>query len=179
MELIRKENKPRVYRRITFAVLIAVAAVLQSTGGFSVFGIRILLLLPLTVCIGMFERETFGTAFGVFAGMLWDLNASHGDGFNALSLAFICFSCGLMMTYVMRNNLATALLLGTFFIALRGVSHWLFFTVFDKMDFVGYILLTKYLPEVLLNILLIVPVYYVIRAVMKHSKISEGKELAA
>ena len=41
-------------------------------------------LIPLTVCIAVFNSEVTGFAFGLAAGVLMDITSSAVDGYNAI-----------------------------------------------------------------------------------------------
>ena len=174
-----KENKPKILRRLSFFFLILFFAVLQNTGILpEFFGLRFLPLLPLTITVGMFERETYGLNFGLLAGILWDINLGAGDGFHALFLALAGFACGLLMTYLMMNNLLTAFLLGLFFETTYALLGWLVYVGTHSVEGGAGLLLGFYLPNALLNVLTLPLFYYLVRAIMKKFKLMENDELA-
>ena len=86
-----KENKPKIMRRGCFFLVVLVFGILQISDVLpTFFGIRFLPLLPLTVVLGMFERETYGLYYGLLAGIMWDMNL--GDG------VFLCV-CRLLLRF--------------------------------------------------------------------------------
>lgn len=108
------DNKPKYIRWTVYALLLAVAVLLQnSCGGLTeIFGARIFISIPLCVTVSMFEREVPAAVFGAFAGALWDVS-SGVDGFNTLVLMILCAVCSLLISHLMRNNIVTAMALGT------------------------------------------------------------------
>ena len=108
------DNKPKYIRWTVYALLLAVAVLLQnSCGGLTeIFGVRIFISIPLCVTVSMFEREVPAAVFGAFAGALWDVS-SGVDGFNTLVLMILCAVCSLLISHLMRNNIVTAMALGT------------------------------------------------------------------
>ena len=80
---MERETKILLKRRLIIAAVIVICALLQTTIGYfpSIFGIHFFLLVPLCVCIAVFEGERWGAAFGIFAGALWDLSHGGGDGY--------------------------------------------------------------------------------------------------
>ncbi len=142
------------------------------------FGIRFLPLLPLTVVLGMFERETYGLYYGLLAGIMWDINVGPGDGFNAFFFALVGFGCGLLMTYLMMNNLITASILCSLWTLIYFLVSWIFFVAAKGIDGSFTVLLTDYLPTALVNILTLPVCYYAVRAVMKTFKLMENDELS-
>lgn len=164
-----KDNMPTYIRRALLCALIIITSMFQLTQhGFpSVFGAKALLLLPLVVVISMFERGFAGMLFGLFAGTLCDIFSASHDGFYVIAFTVIGFTCGTLITYLMRNNIVTALLLS--FLSCFGVisAYWLFFVLLTHTDMAGYLYLRYYLISILYSTAF-TPVYYLI--VMKLSE---------
>ena len=174
-----KENKPKIMRRLSFFLVVLAVGILQISDVLpTFFGVRFLPLLPLTVVLGMFERETYGLYYGLLAGIIWDMNVGEGDGFNAFFFALVGFTSGLLMTYLMMNNLITAsILCGSWSLIYFTVS----FTVFvAAKGFEGSfsVFVSDYLPAALLNFITLPFYYYTVRAVMKTFKLMENDELS-
>ena len=163
------DNKDIYKRRLCFAAMFVAAAVLQNTSGLipEMFGARAMPLIPAAVCVAMFEREISGTLFGAFAGLLWDMSAPSGISFNAVMLAAVGLACGSLITYVMRNNLVTALLLCFVSAVFHLVCYWMKTYIF-RGDFKGAVsLLTFYIPSALYTLLWLPVFYFSVRAIMK------------
>ncbi len=174
-----KENKPKIMRRIVFFFLILGFGVLQNSGVLpDFFGLKLLPLLPLTVTVGMFERETYGLSFGLLAGILWDMNTATADGAYAFLFALAGFVCGLLMTYLMMNNLITAYILTGFWGIVYAVVSWLLSVGFSGVEGGWKLLLTFHLPSALLNILLMPVFYYIVRDIKKYFLSLENEELS-
>lgn len=108
------DNKPKYIRWAIYGFLLTVAVLLQNSyGGLTeIFGARIFISIPLCVMISMFEREVPAAVFGAFAGALWDVSGGV-DGFNTFLLMTLCAVCSLLISHLMRNNIVTAMALGT------------------------------------------------------------------
>ncbi|MBQ5995604.1 MAG: rod shape-determining protein MreD [Clostridia bacterium] len=168
-------TKLLLFRRAIFAAAIVALNILQNTRGFfpEPFGVRAFLLIPATVCIGMFEREYAGAFFGLFAGALWDIYTPEGDGYNALVLMVLAVSAGLLIKFLMRNHMLTAFILcigaslvyaglySLFFITARGVGNPL------------YLLMRFYLPSAGFTSLFTLPFYLGVRALMRITQTNE------
>ncbi len=174
-----KENRPKIMRRVVFFFLILGFGILQNSAVLpTVFGMRLLPLLPLAVTVGMFERETYGLMFGLLAGVIWDMNTASADGIYALLFALVGFVCGLLMTYLMMNNLLTAYILTGFWgLVYAGVS-WLVSVGVHGVESGLKLMFTFYLPTALLNILLMPIFYYLTRAIKKYFLSLENDEFA-
>ena len=59
---MRNNTKLIIFRRTVFVILILITNILQNTRGWfpEIFSARAFLLIPLIVCLGMFEREVVG-----------------------------------------------------------------------------------------------------------------------
>lgn len=81
----------------------------KPTPGFlSVFGIKPNLVIPAVVCIAMVEGEFVGGLLGALGGMLLDLGAFSVFGFYSIQLLVICVAIGLLVIYLMKNNLLSS-----------------------------------------------------------------------
>ena len=160
-----KQTKILVKRRLILTAVIITGALLQNCILPSV-NLRICFLLPLTVIVAMFEKETAGLLYGLLAGCLWDVSTATSDGMKALFLALTGCICGLLVRYIMRNNLLSALALSSSTTILFHLFHWLFYVVVHKSGmFVA--LLRVYIPQALLTILVTPLLYFLLRALEK------------
>lgn len=112
-ELSKTEKKSAFLRRLFLTVFIIVTFLFQNTGGLfpEPFGIRALLLIPLTVCIAMFEGEFSGLFFGLAAGAVLDAFNAQTICFNGIAYTLIGFAAGALITHLMRNNILCAFIL--------------------------------------------------------------------
>lgn len=165
---LETQKKNLIFRRLSLALILLLISVLQNTDGFfpQVFGIRALLLIPAVVCIAMFERDTFGMIFGIFAGALWDVFAS-GASFNALFLLTAGFLCGTLINTIMRNNIVTASILTFIFSAIYNIVYWLFNFVFAQLDSAFFMLWRYYLPSIAYTTVFVPIIFIIIRNVEK------------
>ncbi len=163
------DNKNVYIRRLCLAAGLLLAALLQNTVGLlpSAFGIRAMPLIPAVVCVAMFERELPGMFFGVFAGLLWDSSSAHGGNFHAVMLTVITFTCGALITHVMRNNFLTALLLSGGALFLHESCCFVKDMVIGGNLDAAYKILTFYIPSGVYSLLFALPIYFLVRAVEK------------
>jgi len=159
-------------RRVVFVLAIFFVAAIQNTPHLfpTVFGAHAFLLIPFIISISMFERDIASTMFGILAGALWDVSSSWGDGFNALYLMIIATITGMLINYLMRNNLSTAFLISGVSIALYTVLHWFFFVICRGIEGGGLLLFTFYFPSAIYTFLF-TPVFYIlVRTFLKRLK---------
>lgn len=163
------DNKNVYIRRLCLAAGLLAAALLQNTVGLlpTFFGIRAMPLIPAVVCVAMFERELPGMFFGVFAGLLWDCASPYGGHFHAIILTIIAFTCGALITHVMRNNFLTALLLcGSALLVHESCCFVKDMVIGGNLD-ASYKILTFYIPSGVYSLLFALPIYFAVRAVEK------------
>lgn len=156
-----KENKEEIEKRTVFTLLIIFTAILQNTNGLfpKIYNVPAMLLIPLTVCIAMFENDMGGMIFGLTAGIIWDFYGTHADGFYAVILTSAGYACSFLIARYMRNNFVTA---AAFTAAISFVTvtfYWLIFILPSGTAGAGAIYLKFYLVSAFYSTLLS-PLYY-------------------
>lgn len=135
-------------------------------------GIRAFLLLPAVVCIAMFEREVAASLFGVFAGVLWDINVVN-DGFNCIVLFLICAVCSLLISHFMRNNVITATVMGVGAVTVYIVIYVLFNYVFASVLPSTKQIFTFFLPSGLFTLVFVPLCYFLVSHIYEAHKTSD------
>ena len=175
MKSVRKlsNTKLNLYiRRTVFVLAIFLVSMFQNTPHLSlpIFGARAFLLIPLVICISMFEKDISATLMGVLAGALWDATLAYNDGFHAIFLMIISTVAGLLINYLMRNNLYTAMLISSVSIVLYAILHWLVFVVFRGVEGGLMLFVTFYMPSILYTFIFVPIIYFIMRAFVKKLK---------
>ena len=172
MDFVGRIDKKTVERRAILAALTVLTFLFQNTGGLfpAPFGINAMLLIPLTICIAMFEREFAGIFFGLASGVMLDAFSSQSSVFNSLFFTVIGFAAGALITYLMRNNLlcATIMTSASAFV----YTTILFIINIDLSAIVKPLLvfLSYYFASALYTIILTPLYYFLVRAVSKQFK---------
>ncbi len=147
------------------AIIIVVFAVIQNACGMLKvpFAARPLLLIPLCVCVSMFESNTASALFGAFAGILWDVSASC-DGFNAIVIMLFGAGCSLLISHFMRNNIVTSLVLCAAATVVYEILYALVFKALQGVSlFAGFF--TYNIPATLLTAVFIPVCYFIVKLV--------------
>lgn len=173
MEYIDKIGGTKtVVRRLIFALLLVLTFSFQNTGGLfpAPFGVRAMLLIPMTICISMFEREFAGIFYGLAAGAMLDAFSAQSMILNSLFFTIIGFVAGSLITYLMRNNLLCA----TIFISVSSFVYtaliFFMYHAFDGTASPVYLYFRYFFTSAIYTILL-TPVYYlIVRAISKKFK---------
>ncbi|MBP3447360.1 MAG: rod shape-determining protein MreD [Clostridia bacterium] len=165
-------GKKTVERRAVLIALAVLTFVFQNTGGLfpSPFGIKAILLIPLTICIAMFEREFAGIFFGLLSGVMLDSFSSQSVVFNSLFFTVIGFTAGALITYLMRNNLLCATIMTAVASVFYSTLSFVVYSAFDPIENHFIFFLRYYLASAIFTVLM-TPVYYIIvRAIFKEFK---------
>ena len=166
-----QRTKTLTIRRLILVAVVILAALVQNCT-LPVGGMSICILIPLTVIVAMFEKEVAGVLYGLLAGCLWDVSTATADGMKALFLTLTACICGLLVRYIMRNNLLSALVLSGAATLLFNLLHWLIY-VAPNSGGVFAALVRFYLPQIILTIICIPPLYFLIRALEKKFKVAD------
>ena len=152
-----------------FGLICFVLYFIQYTKGYNlkIGNATAVLLVPIIVIIATFFREWVGALFGLVVGTLMDITTSGSTCFNAIALMLIGCASGLLITYLFNNNLLSAFFLDFMFVFIYFLSKWLFLQFFaGKADAVQYLL--KYsLPSAFLTFIVGIPIYIIMRYIMK------------
>ncbi len=127
----------------------------------------VLLLIPLTISVSMYEREFSGLFFGLLAGALWDIASPLPDGSLALIFSVLACITGLLIHYMLRNTLLTALLISFIFTVFYSLITYLFSASGFNYAFLKDVSVTHYMPSLLFSVIITIPDYFLVRTVSK------------
>lgn len=162
---MKSKTNMLLIRRILFALIIAAAATLQSTKGLvpKINEVSAFILIPLVVCIALFEKSVPSLLFGAFAGIMWDMYSVTADGFFSVVLTATGFLTAIVILFFMRNNIMTALILSIVSTFFCNTLYWFNFVLMADSTSSFYIYLRYYLPSVLYTSVFTFVFYYTIR----------------
>lgn len=142
------ETRFKVLRFVAYTIEILVLFILQETPGLipAIYGARPVILIPIALSIALFESELAGMSFGVLCGILIDAGVGGTLGFHAILLAVLCYCIGILVTYVMKTNLLTAVIVATVCIPSIFILQWFFQYMLAGYDHNMYVLVSHYLP---------------------------------
>ncbi|MBR5438106.1 MAG: hypothetical protein IKV21_04225 [Clostridia bacterium] len=166
---MRFASSRNIYIRRALTVLLIFMTALFQHSAFvpPLFGAPAMLLIPLTVCVAMFERSIPGMCFGVLAGVLWDCATPGGDGFFSVMLTAVGFITGALVTFIFRNNIRSALILSFGALTVCNVSYWLMFIFRKGYEGAFDVLFTRYLPSVLYSLIFVFVYYYLVSFILR------------
>ncbi len=130
---LRKNSKSFIKWSL-YAVILIILYALQTTPHFLEIGkIKPFLMLPLAVCISLYESEIGSGVFGLITGFLWDFSSGKIFGFYGIVIMICCVTITLLSMYLVRVNIINAVLTVTAVCLI--LSAW---------DFVFYYLIWGY-----------------------------------
>lgn len=156
------EKKRLIIRRVIFAVLLVLCAVIQNTPSLlpEPFGAHQLGVTVMVVCIAMFERETAGMLLGLLAGTVLDVTGGT-QGINAILLTVFGLVCGMLVNNMIRNNIVTALIFSALALTVHTFVYWIVFVAAAGVSGGGRLLLTFCLPSIIYS-LIFTPLWFLI-----------------
>ena len=166
------ENRINLKRRIKMAVIILITFLIQNTAGLfpRPWGVPAMLLVPVVVCVGMFEREIPGMIFGLFAGVLLDAYSAESLCFHSIALTLLGFFSGLLVTRLLRNSLKTSLMLCAFALIAYNSAYFAFCIWKSAGESAWFVYSNIYLASVIYTWLLVPVIYLLIRTASKTKK---------
>ena len=131
-------------------------------------GVKPVLPVVFALSISMFESEGSAMWVGLIAGLLMDLGSSGVFGFNALFLMLLCYGCGTLVVFLMRNNIVSAMVLGIAGLVILEFLRWFFFVALWGDQKMWYYLYAIMLPRVVYSAAVIPIAFYFNRALVSH-----------
>lgn len=155
---------------VTYILELFLVYIIQYTPNLlpSFLGVKPLLLVVFALSISMFESENRAMWIGLIAGLLMDLGSSTVFGFNALILMILCYVCGILVVFLMRNNIVSAMVLGISGLLLMELLRWFFVYVLWGDPKIWYYLYAIMLPRVVYSAVLIPAAFFFNRALVSH-----------
>lgn len=170
-----RENVKRNIRRIVFFIFIAAGALIQNAaGGTGLFSFKIVYLIPITVSLGVFEKETCGLVYGIIGGAFIDLTSVAPDGLNALYFAFIGCTAGVLTHYIMKRNFISTLIITAASSLVYETLAWLIRVMIPVGDRGCALLLSRFLPAAGVTVLILPVVYIITGLCMKYLRDKEN-----
>ena len=163
-------------RRGLFVLLAVLTAIFQHTPGFrlTVGSLSPMLLVPLVICVAMYERSLTGLFMGLLSGLLWDFATSGADGMFTLMLSVIGFGIGVLITLYLRNRLVTAVFLSFVSSLAVSVAYWMLTVLRKGYDGTWEILFTHFIPLAVYSALFVFVYYYLVGFIIKATSNTDG-----
>lgn len=159
----------RLLQWTVFGAIILLAALLQATPSAlpRPWGIAALPLPFTAVGLAMIVGPVGGAGAGIACGLLWDVYTDTTFGYHALLLMIVGCACGLLVQWILRNNLLTYLMLTA--ITLFGITllDWILHSLVWSAEGAWTLLFRVYLPSAVYSVLLCPLMYLLIHFINK------------
>lgn len=163
-----KEDRNNLVKRRIYAVLKWVLysvilcfsyAFMMTPGLFELGDTRPLIVLPMIICVSVFEGELSGGIFAIFAGILWSSGVTMFWGFHPLILYFCAVLCGVVTSIYLQENLPSTMLVAGVAIAIYlGASFFVNYAIWNYGN-AGEIFKRNYVPTFFFT-WAVTPIYY-------------------
>lgn len=106
---------------------------LQTTPFFlEISGIKPLISFTFALCIAIFEGSVAGGFFGFLCGILLDFTSDMPFGINALICFIFCVGAALLVIFLIRRTVWTALLISACALVMRAfIEYYLLYKMWD------------------------------------------------
>lgn len=159
---LRKSTR-QVMKWSIYALLLLACFCLQTMpASFSILGVKPVFLIPLAVCISLFENEIGSGIFGLCTGFLWDIAAGKLFGFFGMALLICCVCVTLLSMYFMRVHLANAFLFCGIVCLCCQIWDFFFYYLIWGYDHL-YLILLRILGSCAYTLVFLAPIYFFVR----------------
>ena len=118
-----------------------------------IYGTRPLLCFSFALCVAIFEGSVAGGFFGFFCGILLDFTSNMLFGMNALICFVCCVGAALLVIFLIRRTIWTALLISAAAAMLRAfVEYYLLYEMWDHAG-AGAVFSGRLLPVALYSVI--------------------------
>lgn len=167
-----KEKRRPIIKWGIYYLLLLILFVMQTTPKFlEFFSFKPIFILPICICVCMFEDVLPSAIFCIITGLLWDLSANKLFGFNAIILMACGIFISLLCIYYLHTKLTNSILFAAVVLIVQGLLDYLFYYLIWNYNSTHLILLKHILPNAVFTIIIGVPIYYIILNVSKRFNI--------
>lgn len=151
-----------------YSLILLFAYTLQTIPGlFAISSIKPVLILPVAVCICLYEGVLSSSIFSMIAGLLWDISSDKLFGFNAIIFILCGMFISLLCIYYLRTKLVNGILFVTVTALLQMGLDYLFYYAFWGYGDPVSILLYQLLPTVVYTIAITPLPFFLVRGIAR------------
>ena len=162
----KKEKRNDVIRWIIYLLILVVSYVYMTTAA-TRFKI-LLLVIPASMCVSMFEEPFDSAVCGCVAGLLLDTAQGTLIGLSGIILLWCCLMTSLLFHFFMRRHVINIVALNAAAIFSQGIIHYFFYYAIWGYDTSGKIFLHEFLPVMLYTCIAVFPFYFIIKFLVNH-----------
>ncbi len=162
----KKEKRNGIIRWFIYYLMIAAVYIYMTTVSLPLK--TPLLLIPVSLCIAMYEEPFNSALTGLVAGMLLDSAEGTLIGFSGIILMWCCLFTSLLFAVIMKKHFINILLITAGVTFIQGLLRYLFyFSIWDYNE--GFnIFYHEFLPVIAMTNVFTALFYYLIKFLVKH-----------
>ncbi len=161
----KKEKRHTVIRWCIYSLMLAVSYIYMTTAPLSVR--TPLLVIPIVMCVAMYEEPFDSAVIGCVAGLLLDTAQGTLVGVSGIVMLWCCLGASLLFHFFMRRHIVNIILLNAAAVIGQGLIHYFFFFAIWEYDKNGQIFLDRFLPVMIYTEIAVIPFFFVIRWLVK------------
>lgn len=165
MQIKNEKLLPFIKWAIYYFLLIIVYSLQTTPRLFEIFSVKPILLLPLVVCVCMYEGVMCSTVYAMIAGFLWDISSDKLFGFNAVILLCCGMLISLVCIFYLRTKLVNSLGFCLITALLQGFLDFIFYYAIWDYSNVSIVFVQYILPSIAYTIILTPIFYFIIRTI--------------
>lgn len=162
-DLSAESKNKKIIEYAVFALFLLLVFLVQNTGKLfpAPGGVHAVLLIPAVVSVAMFKREFAGLFYGLFCGIMLDAFSAKTLCFHSVAFTVTGFAAGMLITYLLRNNIICCFALTLFFSLSYNFFYYFCFVLFSGEENPVFVFFRYYFLSTVYTSV-ISPVFYLI-----------------
>lgn len=161
----KKEKRNAVVRWLIYALLLVFSYIYMTTAPLKLR--TPLFVIPVAMCISMFEEPFDSAVTGCVAGLLLDTAQGTLIGLSGIILLWCCLASSLLFHFFMRRHILNIIMLNAAAVIVQGLIYYFFYYAIWEYDHGGRILLHEILPVMLYTEIAVIPLFFAVKFLNK------------
>ncbi|MCM1481007.1 MAG: rod shape-determining protein MreD [Muribaculaceae bacterium] len=167
----KKEKRNTVLRWVLYGLMLAVSYIYMTTAPLNLR--TPLFVIPIAMCVSMFEEPFESAICGCVAGLLLDTAQGTLVGLSGIIMLWCCLFSSLLFHFFARRHILNIILLNGAAILAQGLIHYLFYYAVWEYDHSGKIFAKEFLPVMIYTEIAVLPFYFIVRFLTKRLGVIE------
>ena len=159
------EKKRQIIKNALYFAAVLIFFVMGEIPQFDPLIFKAIPVIPIVVSLSVLEGDMAGGIFGFIAGLMVDTYAAHIFGLASVIFTVAGFLSGVLVTYLLQNNMRTAFILTFALSSFYGIIS--FYVIYGMWQVEGSVLMfaARTVPTVAVTTLFAYPSYHLIRKI--------------
>lgn len=160
----KKEKRNTVIRWILYILLTVISYIYMTTAPQKLLMLRTpLFVIPIAMCVAMFEEPFDSALMGCAAGLLLDTAQGTLIGLSGIIMLWCCLGASLLFHFFMRRHIINIIALNAAAVLAQGIIHYFFYYAIWEYDSAGKIFTREFIPVMTGTIIAVIPFFFLIR----------------